>query len=174
MLALLRHGPLTRYAKFRVAHAQGMPGTFSPPPRVSDPGMHHGTCVTHVTWCLPGSLTCGFLWSRWRENVPGIPGAQFCVSGKRPIPLLLTSNPWMAWCQLYSWEGIKACAVVIKTNRTIPRVLEPAAKPLGFLMQIQIQPYKYTWWTRWLIWCFAGRQFLESMHYTFKWSESLM
>ena len=37
---------------------------------VSDPGMHHGTCVTHVPWCMSGSLTrCG------RENVPGIPGA---------------------------------------------------------------------------------------------------
>ena len=39
------------------SHAPGMPGTFSPPPRVSNPDMHarivnsrfyHGTCVTHV------------------------------------------------------------------------------------------------------------------------------
>ena len=37
---------------------------------ISDPGMHHGTCVTHVPWCLSGSLTRG-----GRENVPGIPGA---------------------------------------------------------------------------------------------------
>ena len=37
---------------------------------VSDPGMHHGTCVTHVPWCMSGSLTCGD-----GENVPGIPGA---------------------------------------------------------------------------------------------------
>ena len=28
-------------------------------PLVSDPGMHHGTCVTHVPWCMSGSLTCG-------------------------------------------------------------------------------------------------------------------
>ena len=39
-------------------------------PLVSDPGMHHGTCVTHVPWCMSGSLTRG-----GRENVPGIPGA---------------------------------------------------------------------------------------------------
>ena len=39
-------------------------------PLVSDPGMHHGTCVTHVPWCMSGSLTCG-----GGENVPGIPGA---------------------------------------------------------------------------------------------------
>ena len=24
---------------------------------VSDPSMHHGTCVTHVPWCMSGSLT---------------------------------------------------------------------------------------------------------------------
>ena len=37
---------------------------------VSDPVMHHGTCVTHVPWCMSGSLTrCG------GENVPGILGA---------------------------------------------------------------------------------------------------
>ena len=56
---------------------------FKRKPLVSDPGMHHGTCVTHVPWCMSGSLTCGD-----GENVPGIPGAcapQFCVSGKRPI-----------------------------------------------------------------------------------------
>ena len=34
--------------KIGVARALGMPGTFSPLPRVSDPDMHHGTCVTHV------------------------------------------------------------------------------------------------------------------------------
>ena len=38
-------------------------------PLVSDPGMHHGTCVTHVPWCMSGSLTCG-----GGENIPGIPG----------------------------------------------------------------------------------------------------
>ena len=69
------NGPLTRYTKLRIAHAPVMPGAFSPPPRVSDPGRHHGTCVTHVPWCMPGSLTSGFLWSRRRKNVPGIPRA---------------------------------------------------------------------------------------------------
>ena len=51
------NGPLARYLKLWVAFAPGMPGTFSLSPRVSDPDMHHGT---------PGSLTSGFLWSRWR------------------------------------------------------------------------------------------------------------
>ena len=57
---------LDRYVTLRVAHAPGMPGTFSPPPRVSGPNMQHGTCATQVPWCMPGSLTSGFLWSRWR------------------------------------------------------------------------------------------------------------
>ena len=39
-------------------------------PLVSDPGMHHGRCVTHVPWCMSGSLTHG-----GGEIVPGIPGA---------------------------------------------------------------------------------------------------
>ena len=39
---------------------------FFPTPRVSDPDMHHGTCVTHVPWCMPGLLTSDFLWSRLR------------------------------------------------------------------------------------------------------------
>ena len=62
--------------KMWIAHAPGMPGTFSPhrrlqrKPLVSDPGMHHGTCVTHVPWCMSGSRTRG-----GGENVPGIPGA---------------------------------------------------------------------------------------------------
>ena len=55
-------------------HAPGMPGTFFLPPTsgkplVSDPGMHCGTCVTHVPWCMSGSLTHGS-----GNNVPAIPG----------------------------------------------------------------------------------------------------
>ena len=60
------YGLLSRCVKMRVAHASGMPGTFFPPPRVRDPDMHHGMCVTYVPWRMPGSLTNGFLWSRWR------------------------------------------------------------------------------------------------------------
>ena len=74
------HEPLTRYVKLRVAHAPGMPGTFFPPQRVSDPDMHPGTCVP---WCMPGLLTSGFRWSRWCNP-------QFCISGKRPMLICLT------------------------------------------------------------------------------------
>ena len=83
------HGPLTRYAKLRVAHAPGMPGTFSPPPWISDPDMHHGTCVAHVPWCMSGSLINGVFWRRWRgkrsRHSWRMRNPQCCVSGKRPM-----------------------------------------------------------------------------------------
>ena len=50
--------------------------------------MNHGRCVLHVPWCMPGSLTSGFLWSRRRgETLPAFPAhAQSCnVSCKRPM-----------------------------------------------------------------------------------------
>ena len=57
--------PLIRYVQLRVA------------------------CVMHVSWCMPGSLTGGFLWS-WRrgKNSPHfrcIRNQQFYVSGMRPV-----------------------------------------------------------------------------------------
>ena len=56
------NGPLSRYVKLRVAHAPGMLGTFSPPPRVSDPDVsvagktlpaspaHAQPTVLHISW----------------------------------------------------------------------------------------------------------------------------
>ena len=68
---------LTRYVKMRVVHAPGMPGTFS----------------THVPWCISGSLTRGFLWSRWRgkrsRHSRHMRNPQYYVSGKRPIRSLV-------------------------------------------------------------------------------------
>ena len=97
-----RHGPLARYVKLWVAHAPGMPETFSSPQRVNDPDMHHGTCVTHVPWCVPGSLTSGLLWSRWRgkrsRHSRRMRNPQFYVFGKRPM--LGNDRHW-------SWFNIK-------------------------------------------------------------------
>ena len=39
---------------------------FERKPLVSDHGMHHGTCVTHVPWCMSWLLTRG-----GGENIPG-------------------------------------------------------------------------------------------------------
>ena len=64
-------------------------GNVFPAPRVSDPDMHHGTCVTHVPWRMPGLLTSGFIWSRLRgkrsRHFQRMRNPQFCISGKRPI-----------------------------------------------------------------------------------------
>ena len=104
--------------KITGAHAPGMPGTFSPPPRVSD--MHHGTCVTHVPWCMQGSLTSGSFevggegkrsrHSRCMRN------PKFYVSGKRPMDTLFSSLdicvgnrqitsgfPWQKTSNLQPW-----------------------------------------------------------------------
>ena len=48
------------------------------------------TCVTHVPWCLPGSLTSGFRWNRcWRKRPRHsrwrMRNAHFYVSGKRSM-----------------------------------------------------------------------------------------
>ena len=79
MLFIAWGPPLASWASCQIrkiagAHAPGMPGTFSPPTWVSDPDMHHGTCVTHVPRCMPGSLTSGFLWGRWwGKTFPAFP-----------------------------------------------------------------------------------------------------
>ena len=54
-------------------------------PLVSGPDMDHGTCVTHVPWCMSGLLTRGY-----GINVPGIPGAwatrKFMYLARGPCP----------------------------------------------------------------------------------------
>ena len=79
--------------KIAGAHAPAMPGTFSPSPRVSDPDMHHDTCVTHVSWFMQGSLTRFPLKSTAGENGPGIPGA--CATCNFTY---LVRSPWHIRC----------------------------------------------------------------------------
>ena len=76
--------------------------------------MHYGTCTTHVPWCMPESLTRGFLWSRWRKkrsrHSRRMRNPQFYVSGKRPMQ----QHPqWFTYIYIYiciyiyiytSWE----------------------------------------------------------------------
>ena len=71
------------------AHGLGMPRTFSTPPWVRYPDIYHGTCVTHLPWCMSGSPTSGFL--RRRGGGGGgssrrsqcMRNSQINVSGKR-------------------------------------------------------------------------------------------
>ena len=52
---------LAQWASYQMLHRK---------PLISNHGTHHGTCVTHVPWCMSGSLIRG-----GRENIPDIPGA---------------------------------------------------------------------------------------------------
>ena len=133
------HGPLTRYVTLRVAHAPGMPGTFSPSPRISDPDMHHGTCVMHVPWCMPGSLTNGFLGSRWREKRSQhswcMRNPQFGVSGKSPMVHLNI---------VYSRNlAVKALKVALK-DTLIARLMGPIWGPSG-ADRTQVGPMLAPW-----------------------------
>ena len=57
-------------------------------PLVNDSGMHHGTYVTHMPWCISGSLNRG-----GGGNVLGIPGA--CAT--RDFAYLVR-GPWWSQC----------------------------------------------------------------------------
>ena len=119
---------MARYVKLRVAHAPGIPGTFSPPPQVSDPDMHHGTCVTHVPLCMPGSLTTGFLetssWWRGKRSMHSrcMRNAQFYVSGKRSMASLwgaICSLPFISASQIHSKPPCTVFNVVQGTDSNL-------------------------------------------------------
>ena len=90
------HWPFARYVKLRVTHAPGILEQFLPPLRVSDPDMHHDTCVSHVPWCMSGSLTSGFplklvvgkTFPAFRAHAQ----AAIYASGKRPMVMI--SQKW--------------------------------------------------------------------------------
>ena len=97
------NGPFVRYVKLRVAHAPGIPGTFFPPSRVSNPDMHHGTCVTHMLWCMSGSLTGGSLWIRWR-------GKRYRHSLRMRNPqFYLVRGPWSQYAVMVCHFGRSLC-----------------------------------------------------------------
>ena len=79
-----------------------MAGTFSPPQRISDPDMHHGTWMRFVPWSMLGSLTQRFplksgrvkrSWHSRRMRNP-----QFY--GKRPI----TNRFKTQMCDHFMWR----------------------------------------------------------------------
>ena len=100
----------TSWASYQIRKIAGCgnAGNVFTIPGGCDPDMHHGTCVTHVPWCMPGSLTSGFLWSRWRGNVPGIPSAcatrnfTYLARGPRCIAHQLLSSLGFTIC--YHWH----------------------------------------------------------------------
>ena len=79
------HGPLSRYVKLRVAHAPGMPGTFSPSP-TSKETTNYPACITARAVMHPGIAN-----PRWRgkrsRHSRRMRNPQFYISGKRPMGL---------------------------------------------------------------------------------------
>ena len=79
--------------------------------------MHHGTCVTHVPWCMSGSLTCDD-----GENVPGIPGA--CAPAILRIwqeAHVLTHWP-LRKCNLQTLcSGLSSWTLLLKFGRWMPQ-----------------------------------------------------
>ena len=125
---LTSHWPLTRYLKLLVALAPGMSGTFSPPSRVSDPYMHHDSCVKHVPWCMPGSVTSSFLWSRWRgkrsRHSQRMRNPQFYASGETPILVrfwgiqLIVSSQRVPKLLFWMMRLKPCCMITVISSRT--------------------------------------------------------
>ena len=69
-------------------------------PLVSDPDMHHGTCVTHVPWCMSVSLNRDSGGKRSRHS-RRMRNQQFYVSGKRPMYVFIRYLLRMVSCHVF-------------------------------------------------------------------------
>ena len=97
----LSYEPLSRHAKLWVAHASGMPGTFSPPPTSKETASwwsrhasrheRHARAAMHVGIANP-QWSGKRSWHSWRICIP-----QFYVSGKRPMACHSTILPTGQW-----------------------------------------------------------------------------
>ena len=124
-------------------------GNVFPPPRVSDPDMHHGTCVTHVTWCMPELLTSGFFQSQWRgkrsRHSRRMRNPKFYVSGKN-------TKAQRRWLIQYLLTGGAFHVELSKCflGRNMSRQISPAYWWKNILIEMYhckfIFVRKFTWW----------------------------
>ena len=88
-IAMLNHGFLTRYAKLRVAHAPGMPGTFSLPPTSKENASQRSRHASRHVRDARAVMHVGIAIPRWRgkrsRNFRRMRKTQFYVCGKRPM-----------------------------------------------------------------------------------------
>ena len=153
--------PWTSYQirKTAGAHAPGMLKTFSPPPWVSDPDMHHGMCVTHVPWCTPGSLTSSFLWSRrWGKTFPAL-----AAHAQPPILRI--------WQEAHGGKVSWLCRPAPWTNQMYRHVLQQSLLPWARatfqnnLVLVQDNAPHHTAWTTM---DFLGKEDVEVIDWPFK------
>ena len=98
------NGPLARYVKLWVAHAPGMPETFSPPPTSKETASYRSRQTSRHVRNACAVMHVGIA-NPWRRgNVPGIPGAcatrNFTYLTRGPWPLMNSSSS-MCWISLF-------------------------------------------------------------------------
>ena len=77
-------------------------------PLVSDPDMHHGTCMTHVPWCMSGSLTRGG--GETFSACPAHAHLQFYVSVKR----LMIYGMYITWPALWLTSVVESLCFIMQ------------------------------------------------------------
>ena len=122
---------------------------FPPPPRFSDPDMHHGTCVTHVPWCMSGSLTSSFLWNRWRgkrsRHSRRMRNPQLCVFGRRPMRTKIATPKWLYLTPTVSqpserqagWDSVGAGLSIIQISITYIIYFRAAGIVHNIILQVR-------------------------------------
>ena len=114
----------------------GNAGNVSTSPQVSDPEMHHSTSATHVPWCMPESLTSGFLWSQWQgkgsRHSRCMRNPQFYVSGKRPITW--NNDDRNKWPQRFG--------SVAEVNNQVMKKCQPRVNPRYIPIKSQYSAYE--------------------------------
>ena len=82
---------------------------------VSDPGMHHSTCATHVPWCMSGSLHTRW-WGKRSRHLRRMRNPQFYVSGKRPM-----ENTSMSWRHYETFRAISLTFTSLHAMGVLPK-----------------------------------------------------
>ena len=82
-------------------------------PLVNDPGMHHGTCVTNVPWCMSRLLT-----RSGGETVPDIPGA--CATLKYSNRNIGRNMSQHCDCWWFGIIRISASRIILSVMKPIP------------------------------------------------------
>ena len=120
---VLPHGPLARYVKLCVAHAPGMPGTFSPPPTSKEPSSwrsrHASWHVRHARAVMHVGIANLRSWRKHSQYSRRFRNPQCYAAGKRPIgdTDLFTSHKqsysrWWLWnCSQKSRKCVSKCCL---------------------------------------------------------------
>ena len=109
------HGPLARYVTLRVAHAPGMPRTFSLPPTSNENARERPWHASRHVRDARALMHVGVANPRWRwkcsRHSRRMRNPQFYVSGKGPIKWLGEENTRQTY-----WGMNKMNAVLIFSN----------------------------------------------------------